>query len=147
MTPSEDLSFTFQILLVYNKPMRLSGLTLETAYFEDYLSFLTEVLELELTELTDISMRLDLNSTWLEIKKVPVAPHQVASNVEFSLSMEEYEALKARVSFFYYRKGPNRFLFLGADHHLCSLIDPDGRVWRFVPHVLTKSLPNSQPTL
>lgn len=113
--------------------MKLSGLTLETIYFEDYLSFLTEVLELELQELTDISMRLDLKETWLEIKKVPTAPHQVASNVEFSLSPDEYEALKQRVSFFYYRRGPNRFLFLGADDKLCYLIDPDGRVWRFVP--------------
>ncbi len=112
--------------------MKLSGLTLETIYFEDYLSFLTEVLELELQELTDISMRLDLNSTWLEIKKVPTAPHQVASNVEFALNQEEYISLKQRVDFFYYRKGPTRFLFLGADHHLCNLVDPDGRLWRFV---------------
>lgn len=113
--------------------MKLSGLTLETIHFEDYLSFLTEVLELELQELTDISMRLDLTGTWLEIKKVPVAPHQVASNVEFSLDPDEYEALKQKVSFFYYRRGPTRFLFLGADENLCSLVDPDGRLWRFVP--------------
>ena len=112
--------------------MKLSGLTLETIHFEDYLSFLTEVLELELQELTDISMRLDLTGTWLEIKKVPVAPHQVASSVEFSLDPDEYEALKQKVSFFYYRRGPTRFLFLGADENLCSLVDPDGRLWRFV---------------
>lgn len=111
--------------------MRLSGLTLETVYFEDYLSFLTEVLELELNELTDISMRLDLSSTWLEIKKVPSAPHQVASNVEFALDDDEYEALNQKVSFFYYRKGPSRFLFLGSSPERCELVDPDGRVWRF----------------
>lgn len=111
--------------------MRLSGLTLETVFFEDYLSFLTEVLELDLFELTDISMRLDLQGTWLEIKKVPSAPHQVASNVEFSLAEDEYEALKQKVSFFYYRRGASRFLFLGASNDRCELIDPDGRVWRF----------------
>lgn len=111
--------------------MRLSGLTLETVYFEDYLSFLTEVLELELFELTDISMRLDLQGTWLEIKNVPSAPHQVASNVEFSLDSEEYFALNQKVSFFYYRRGASRFLFLGANDFLCELVDPDGRVWRF----------------
>jgi hypothetical protein len=111
--------------------MRLSGLTLETVYFEDYLSFLTEVLELELYELTDISMRLDLTQTWLEIKKVPSAPHQVASNVEFSLDAEEFDALTQKVSFFYYRRGASRFLFLGADDDRCELVDPDGRVWRF----------------
>lgn len=111
--------------------MRLSGLTLETAYFEDYLSFLTEVLELELTELTDISMKLDLTSTWLEIKKVPSAPHQVASNVEFSLDGPAYQALTQKVDFFYYRKGPSRFLFLGSGEERCEVVDPDGRIWRF----------------
>lgn len=111
--------------------MRLSGLTLETVYFEDYLSFLIEVLELDLHELTDISMRLDLQGTWLEIKKVPSAPHQVASNVEFVMDAEEFEALKHRFTFFYYRKGPSRFLFLGAEEDKCEVVDPDGRVWRF----------------
>ncbi len=111
--------------------MRLRGLTLETVYFEDYLSFLTEVLELELNELTDISMRLDLSSTWLEIKKVPNAPHHVATNVEFALDEEEFEALNQKVTFFYYRKGPSRFLFLGSSQERCELVDPDGRVWRF----------------
>lgn len=112
--------------------MRLSGITLETVYFEDYLSFLTEVLELELTELTEISMKLDLQfGTWLEILKVPSAPHQVASNVEFSLSNDAFEDLKSKVSFFYYRKGPTRFLFLEANDQKCELVDPDGRVWRF----------------
>ncbi len=116
--------------------MKLSGLTLETIHFEDYLSFLTEVVELELMELTDHSMRLDLNSTWLEIKKVPTAPHQVASNVEFSMDREEYEALRQRIDFFYYRRGPTGFVFAGVDHHLCQLVDPDGRLWRFIPDKL-----------
>jgi hypothetical protein len=113
--------------------MRLRGLSLETEYFEDYLAFLTEVLELDLRELTDISMRLDLkDSTWLEIKKVPSAPHQVASNVEFSLFSEDFQALVQKVNFYYYRKGPTRFLFLGATNETCEVIDPDGRIWRFV---------------
>ena len=115
--------------------MKLSGLTLETVYFEDYLSFLTEVLELDLQELTDISMRLDLQGTWLEIKKVPSAPHIVASNVEFSLDASEYLAMKQKVDFFYYRKGPSRFLFLGADGDKCEVVDPDGRVWRFKNYI------------
>jgi hypothetical protein len=127
--------------------MKLSGLTLDTVYFEDYLSFLTEVLELELQELTDISMRLDLNTTWLEIKKVPTAPHQVASNVEFALEQDEYEALKKKVDFFYYRRDSSRFLFLGADKDLCSLVDPDGRVWRFVPAIHPKIQPSASLSL
>lgn len=111
--------------------MKLSGLTLETVYFEDYLSFLTEVLELEVVELTDISMRLDLEGTWLEILKVPSAPHQVASNVEFCLAPFEFQNLKDKVEFFYYRKGPSRFLCLGTHADKCEVVDPDGRIWRF----------------
>jgi hypothetical protein len=122
--------------------MKLTGLTLETTYFEDYLSFLSEVLELELAELTDISMKLSLNDTWLEIKNVPVAPYQVCSNIEFSLEQQEYLALKQKVSFFYYRRGPSRFLFLGADDEHCSVVDPDGRVWRFVYSSPTKTVNN-----
>lgn len=121
--------------------MKLMGITLPTVYFEDYLSFLTEVLELELCELTDISMRLDLQGTWLEIIKVPSAPHQVASNVEFGLDSEDFAALNQKVSFFYYRKGPSRFLFLGSSSSVCEVIDPDGRVWRFKKNLpLTTSL-------
>ncbi len=126
--------------------MRLRGLTLETVYFEDYLSFLTEVLELELNELTDISMRLDLQGTWLEIKKVPSAPHQVASNVEFSLDEEEFEALKHKVSFFYYRKGPSRFLFLATEFDRYEVVDPDGRVWRFKNNSHLISTPTTSNT-
>lgn len=126
--------------------MRLSGLTLETVYFEDYLSFLTEVLELDLFELTDISMRLDLQGTWLEIKKVPSAPHQVASNVEFTLDSDEFEALTQKVSFFYYRRGPTRFLFLGNEDEKCELVDPDGRVWRFKNNSFSPLVPANNDT-
>jgi hypothetical protein len=111
--------------------MRLSGLSLETVYFEDYLSFLTEVLELELCELTDISMKLDLKGTWLEIKKVPSAPHLMASHIEFILEREDFEALMKKVSFFYYRREDSKFLFLSSDLECCDLTDPDGRIWRF----------------
>jgi hypothetical protein len=111
--------------------MRLSGLSLETAYFEDYLSFLTEVLELELCELTDISMKLDLKGTWLEIKKVPCAPHLIAGHIEFILEREDFEALMKKVSFFYYRREDSKFLFLSSDLECSDLADPDGRIWRF----------------
>lgn len=111
--------------------MRLSGLTLETEYFEDYLSFLTEVLELDLFELTDDSMKLDLNGTWLEIVKVESAPHQAVRNVEFSMEMDEFEALKQKLSFFYYRRGPSRFLIIPTETGTFNVVDPDGRAWQF----------------
>jgi hypothetical protein len=67
--------------------------------------------------------------------------------VEFALEHDEYEALKKRVDFFYYRRGPSRFLFLGADKYLCSLVDPDGRVWRFVPDFRPTVSPYTSVTL
>ncbi len=123
--------------------MKVSGLTLETIYFEDYLSFLTEVLELELDDLTETSMRLVFDSTWFEIKKVSEAPHQSATSVEFSLSEDEYQALVQKVSFFYYRRGPTRFLYLGTDSFDCKVVDPDGRTWRFVPLLNSLSFSSS----
>lgn len=111
--------------------MRLSGLTFETIYFEDYLSFLTEVLELDLHELTNSTMRLDLNETWLEIVKVESAPHQTVRNIEFSVDAEEFEALKQKLTFFYYRKGPSRFLVLPTESGAFKVVDPDGRNWEF----------------
>ncbi len=111
--------------------MKLTGMTLETEYFEDYLSFLTEVLELDVQEITDSSMRLDLQATWIEIKKVVNLPHQVSTLVEFTLDEEEYEDLVQKVSFFYYRRGPCRFLYMYSDQDKCQIVDPDGREWRF----------------
>lgn len=111
--------------------MRLSGITLETEFFEDYLSFLIEVLELELQELTDISMRLDLESTWLEIKKIPSTPSLPSTIIEFCLSPSEYADLAQKINFYYYRKGPSRFLLIGHDEKMFQISDPDGREWRF----------------
>ena len=115
--------------------MKLTGITLETEYFEEYLSFLTEVLELELQELTDLTMRLDLQGTWLEIKKVISAPHQVATVVEFTMTRDEFEDLLQKVSFFSYRRGPSRFLYLESTDEYCRIVDPDGRTWRFTQNL------------
>lgn len=120
--------------------MKLNGITLETEYFEEYLSFLTEVLELDLQELTDLSMRLNLQGTWLEIKKVLSAPHQVATVIEFSMDLSEYEDLLQKVSFFNYRRGPSRFIYMDSDEEQCRVIDPDGRTWRFINDVPTTDI-------
>jgi hypothetical protein len=120
----------------YTRGMRLLGLTLETIHFEDYLSFLTEVLELELAELSEDSMVLELQGTWLEIKKSSSAPKQSELLVRFITTHEEYESLVNKISFFYYRKGETSFLISSLDHENCSLTDPDGRQWCF-SHSLT----------
>lgn len=111
--------------------MKLSGLVLRTYYFEDYLSFLTEVLELDLKKLSDDEMLLDLEKTWLQIQKVSRPDVQESIKVEFAFGPEDFEAIKQKISFFYYRKQESRFALLGMDQEFCRLLDPDGRVWSF----------------
>ncbi len=115
----------------YDKRMKLTGMTLETEAFEEYLSFLTEVLELDLQELTDLSMRLDLQGTWLEIKKISSAKHQIATVIEFGLNEEEFEDLLQKMSFFNYRRSSHRFIYIESTKDICQIVDPDGRTWRF----------------
>lgn len=110
--------------------MRLSALHLPTQHFEEYLSFLTEVLELDLSDLTDSSMRLALEETTLIISKTDKVIHP-GTEVGFDLSSDDYSALVNKLNFYYYRRGPTRFLFLKSDNSKCHLIDPDGRLWIF----------------
>lgn len=83
-------------------------------------------------------MRLALsNDTWLEITKGESAQDHAVRNVEFSLDHFEFEALKQKLSFFYYRKGPSRFLVIPSETGPLKVIDPDGRNWmfkKFSPH-------------
>lgn len=126
----------------YNESMRLAGLELETEHFEDYLSFLTEVLELELAHLGDDSMVLELQGTWLEIRRASGAVKQSELIVRFLMAPEEFEDLVNKISFFYYRKGESRFQVKCIDPIQCRLTDPDGRAWSF-SHALTVSPQNT----
>lgn len=140
------ISLQLSKLSTYNESMRLLGLTLETIHFEDYLSFLTEVLELELSELGDDFMLLELQGTWLEIRKAAVAPKQSEVNVRFTMTQEEYKSLVNKISFFYYRKGETSFQISKLDQRICQLIDPDGRCWYF-SHSLTVERTNTVANL
>lgn len=111
--------------------MKLGGLVLYTQYFEDYLSFLIEVLELDLTELSEHSMKLTLQSGFLEIKRIASAFEQTNTTVVFELETEDFLDLVSKISFFYYRKGPSRFNFQSHSSIHCELTDPDGRIWQF----------------
>lgn len=111
--------------------MKLLGLTLETTHFEDYLSFLTEVLELELAHLDDSSMHLMLQGNSLEIRKSLIAPQHKNLLIRFALDPEEYKSLVNKISFFTYRKGESVFQIDTLDAKICRLIDPDGRAWCF----------------
>ena len=118
--------------------MKLLGLTLDTQHFEDYLSFLTEVLELELDQLGEDSMRLRLQGNTLEIRKGATAPQHKNLFIRFELAAEEYESLLRKISFFAYRKGQSSFQLERVAEEKCTLIDPDGRAWCF-SHVPTIS--------
>lgn len=111
--------------------MKLTGIMLRTFYFEDYLSFLTEVLELDLKRLSEDDMLLDMEHTWLQIKKVGDTQVQDSIKIEFTFGPEEFEAIKKKISFFYYRKQESRFALLSTDQTSCHLLDPDGRIWSF----------------
>ena len=111
--------------------MKLLGLTLVTQHFEDYLSFLTEVLELDLAHLDDESMILQLESNLVEIRKSAAATEHKNIFIRFHLSQDEYKSLVNRISFFYYRKGETSFSVEKVDGEVCRLIDPDGRIWSF----------------
>lgn len=126
--------------------MKLLGLTLITNNFEDYLSFLTEVLELDLAHLDDESMILQLESNLVEIRKSSVATQHKNVFIRFHLSQDEYQSLVNKISFFYYRKGQSSFQVEKVDGEICRLIDPDGRVWCF-SHKLTDSFQNTVANL
>ena len=111
--------------------MRLAGITLETFYFEAYLSFLSEVLELELIDLTDTSMRFSFMGTWLKIEKV-LSPVAVSlDKIDFELDHEEFDDLLKKLSFFKYRRDISTFALKSTDDLSLQLNDPDGRVWCF----------------
>jgi hypothetical protein len=116
---------------LYTFNMKLNGLSLHTNFFEDYLSFMSEVLELEVLELTDTSLKFDLCGTWLEIKKKSSPVSEVDCQISFDLDRLEYEAIVKKINFFYYRKEISRFGLNRLDRQNCDLIDPDGRIWSF----------------
>jgi catechol-2,3-dioxygenase len=126
--------------------MKLLGLTLETTHFEDYLSFLTEVLELELSSLDEDSMTLSLQGNTVEIRKSAHAPQHKNLLIRFALDHDEYESLVNKISFFHYRKGQSSFQVEILESKLCRLIDPDGRAWCF-SHTMTKFPPSPEVNL
>lgn len=107
------------------------GLTLETDHFEDYLSFLTEVLELDLAHLTDDSMVLHLGPSVLEIRRGEKESSQKNTVIRFALNPDDFESLTRKISFFSYRKGGLTFEIDELLSDSCQLIDPDGRAWCF----------------
>ncbi len=111
--------------------MRLKKLIFKTSYFEDYLSFFTEVLELELMESSSDSHVFQLNDSQMEIIRTAPGTTYESTKLEYELSTREYQSFIQKLKFFYYRHGASRFLPAIMNDEICQLIDPDGRVWFF----------------
>ena len=111
--------------------MMFGGLIFYTQSYEEYLSFLTEVLELEVDEISDCQMRLQLSGQFLEIRKDHQAQNQQGTALVFHLSEEKFFDLVAKLSFFYYRHDSSRFLLSEKTGDHVELRDPENRVWRF----------------
>lgn len=115
--------------------MKLKKLVFKTSFFEDYLSFFTEVLELELLESSSDSHLFQLDTSMVEIIRTAPGTTYESTKLEYELSEREYQSLIQKLKFFYYRHGASRFLPVVMDAEICQLIDPDGRVWFFSPPV------------
>jgi hypothetical protein len=113
--------------------MRLKKLIFKTSFFEDYLSFFTEVLELELLESSNESHLFQLDDSMVEILRTAPGTTYESTKLEYELNTREYKSLIQKLKFFYYRHGASRFLPVMMNDEVCQLIDPDGRVWFFSP--------------
>ncbi len=111
--------------------MRLKKLIFKTSFFEDYLSFFTEVLELEVLESSADSHLFQLEASSIEILRTAPGTTYESTKLEYELNTREYESLIQKLKFFYYRHGASRFLPVVMNEEVCQFIDPDGRVWVF----------------
>lgn len=123
--------------------MRLKKLIFKTSFFEDYLAFFTEVLELELLESTSDSHLFLLEDSMIEIIRTVPGTTYESTKLEYELSGREYESLIQKLKFFYYRHGASRFLPVIMNDEACQLVDPDGRVWFFTSPDLDLNIPSS----
>lgn len=111
--------------------MRLTKLIFKTSFFEDYLSFFTEVLELEVLESSIDAHLFQLEDSKIEILRTVPGTTYESTKLEYELNTREYESFIQRLKFFYYRHGASRFLPVIMNDEICQFIDPDGRVWVF----------------
>jgi hypothetical protein len=110
--------------------MKPYGIVLETSKFEEYLSFMTEVLELDLFSLSETSMRFKMQDYWFEIRKSSKTLAQMAAQICFTLDDEEFESLKSKMDFLHYRRDAGFYLSSLSENKL-QIVDPDGQVWSF----------------
>lgn len=115
--------------------MNFRTVTLEAKDVPSTVSYLSELLELEICPLGDDEILL--KGPTIEFKVVPGAKTKSRGNTVFDLGVDQVadlEELSQKAQFLHYRFGEKCSFsekFVGDQQEELELSDPDGRVWRF----------------
>ena len=115
--------------------MQLSTVTLEAKDVPSTVSYLSELLDLEIVPLDEDEILL--KSDVVEFKVVPGAKNKSRGNIVFDLTVDErreLDELSQKAQFLHYRFGEKcSFAERKVDEKIqeLELTDPDGRRWRF----------------
>lgn len=123
------------LFFLYNKTMNFRTVTLEAKDVPSTVSYLSELLELEILPIGVDEILL--KSQNIEFKVVPGARTKSRGNTVFDLTVDalaDLEELSQKAQFLHYRFGEKCSFtekFDGDQQKELELSDPDGRVWRF----------------
>jgi predicted lactoylglutathione lyase len=115
--------------------MQLSTVTLEAKDVPSTVSYLSELLDLEIVALGDDEILLRNHK--IEFKVVPGAKNKSRGNIVFDMSVDEAEELNElsqKAQFLHYRFGEKCSVAKRKSNESLEeleLTDPDGRLWRF----------------
>lgn len=115
--------------------MQLSTVTLEAKDLPSTVSYLSELLDLEIVALGDEEILL--RNGRIEFKVVPGAKNKSKGNIVFDMQVEELEELNdlyQKSQFLHYRFGEKCDIAERKNNdglEVLELTDPDGRRWRF----------------
>ncbi|MBL7665354.1 MAG: hypothetical protein JNM93_09485 [Bacteriovoracaceae bacterium] len=119
--------------------LNLKEIEFETNHLENFVSFLTQVLDIEVKiknnthvfELSGIKVRIKSDQGWIERSRMTAF-----TQFDFHFSdISDLEDLKDKHEFFCYRHGlqsQNTQLQQVGDRYTLDLIDPDGRIWKMI---------------
>ena len=115
--------------------MEFSTVTLEAKEVSSTVSYLSELLELDVEPLSE--HEIILKSESLRFKVVPGAKAKNKGNIVFDLNVEteeELEEISQKAQFLLYRYGESCSIEENMNDNLSrrlDITDPDGRRWRF----------------
>jgi len=115
--------------------MQLSTVTLEAKDVPSTVSYLSELLDLEIVPLDQDEILLKSDS--VEFKVIPGGKNKNKGNIIFDLVVDErreLDELSQKAQFLHYRYGEKCSMLESKQDNLLKeleLTDPDGRRWRF----------------